>query len=123
MLETMASLLVFASGAGATAIGFQQDVLPILNKHCVMCHLPGAAQGGLELYPDPWSSTVGVASGQTSLPLVEPGSPEQSYLFIKLLGTQSAVGGSGEQMPFPLPLEAGQIDLIRAWIEQGAPNN
>lgn len=123
MLETMASLLIFASGAGATAISFQQDVLPILNKHCVMCHLPGAAQGELELYPDAWTSMVGVASVQTSLALVEPGSPGQSYLFIKLLDTQDKAGGSGEQMPFPLPLEAAQIDVIRAWIEQGAPNN
>jgi mono/diheme cytochrome c family protein len=123
MLATMASLLVLASGAAATGVSFQQDVLPILNKHCVMCHVPGGAQGELELYPDPWTSMVGVPSVQASLVLVEPGSPEQSYLFIKLLGAQHTVGGSGEQMPFPLPLEAGQIDLIRAWIEQGAPDN
>ncbi|MGK2925080.1 MAG: hypothetical protein ACSLE2_05610 [Lysobacterales bacterium] len=123
MLETMASLLIFTSGSAAIGISLQQDVLPILNKHCVMCHVPGGAQGELELYPDAWTSMVGVASVQTSLALVEPGSPEQSYLFIKLLGTQSTVGGSGEQMPFPLPLEKEQIEIIRGWIEQGAPNN
>jgi hypothetical protein len=88
-----------------------------------MCHVSGGAQGELELYPDPWTSMVGVPSVQSQLTLVEPGSPEQSYLFIKLLGSQHTVGGSGEQMPFPLPLETAQIDIIRAWIEQGAANN
>lgn len=95
----------------------------MLNKHCVMCHITGAAQGGLDIYPDPWAAMVGVPSAQSPLSLIEPGEPGQSYLLIKLKGTQETVGGSGLQMPFPQPLDDEQIEMTRTWIEQGAANN
>jgi hypothetical protein len=28
------------------SVSFNAQVVPILNQHCVMCHLPGAAQAG-----------------------------------------------------------------------------
>jgi hypothetical protein len=89
-----------------------------------MCHLPGGAQGELSLYPDAWSELVGVPSKQSPLLLVEPGTPEKSYLYIKLIDSGESVSGSGQQMPFQQsPLDQAQIETIRLWIEQGAKQN
>jgi len=89
-----------------------------------MCHLPGAAQGELDLYPDAWSQMVGIPSSQSSLSRVEPGSPDNSYVYLKLVGTHETVGGIGTQMPLPpMPLDPAQIETIRLWIEQGAKQN
>ena len=110
--------------AQAENIGFQDDVMPILNSYCVMCHLPGSEQGGLGLYPDAWASVVGIPSAQSSLPLVDPGAPDNSYLYIKLIDSGESVGGSGRLMPIQQPpLDPGQIETIRLWIEQGAQQN
>jgi hypothetical protein len=118
------SLVAFFSTAQAGGISFEKDVMPILNGYCVMCHLPGAAQGGFSLYPDAWSELVGVPSKQSPLLQVEPGSPETSYLYIKLIETGESVGGSGQLMPIQqAPLDQGQIETIRLWIEQGAEQN
>jgi hypothetical protein len=105
-------------------VGFSAQVVPILTARCMMCHLQGAAQAGLSLYPEPWGALVGAASTESPLKLVEPGSPEKSYLYAKLLGTQQQVGGSGQRMPFQQdPLDAGDLETIRKWIEQGAAAN
>jgi hypothetical protein len=89
-----------------------------------MCHLPGAAQADLVLYPDAWSELVGIPSSQSPLPLVEPGSADKSYLYLKLIDTQETQDGSGVQMPFQQnPLDAARLEAIRLWIEQGAKKN
>jgi hypothetical protein len=117
-------LVVLSSTAQADIISFEKDVLPILNNYCVMCHLPGGAQGELSLYPDAWSELVGVPSRQSQLMQVEPGSPDRSYLYIKLIDTGESVGGSGLLMPVQqAPLDPGQVETIRLWIEQGAEKN
>jgi hypothetical protein len=119
------SLLVAVVVAGCASaaeppVSFTSDVLPGLKRHCVMCHLPGSEQGGLGLHPDPWSSIVSVPSTQSPLNLVEPGAPEQSYFYIKIIGTHLAAGGAGLPMPWTYSLEPSQIEVIRLWIEQGA---
>ena len=119
-------LLTFLLGsiANAHAVSYTNDVLTILNQNCVMCHIPGAAQADLNLYPDAWSQLVGISSNQSSLPLVEPGYPDKSYLYLKLIGTQETVEGSCLQMPFQQgPLAPAQIEAFRLWIEQGAKQN
>jgi hypothetical protein len=108
----------------AETVSFNEDVLPILNQYCVMCHLPGAAQADLVLYPDAWSEVVGVPSSQSALSLVEPGSADKSYLYLKLIDTQETQDGSGVRMPFQQnPLDAARIEAIRLWIAQGAKEN
>jgi hypothetical protein len=117
-------LLALVGTAHAGDVSFEKEVMPILNNYCVMCHLPGGAQGGLSLYPDAWSEMVGVPSKQSPLLQVEPGSPDKSYLYIKLIDSGESVGGSGQLMPIQQPpLDPKQIETIRLWIEQGAQNN
>jgi hypothetical protein len=61
---------------------------------------------------------------RTSFPRVEPGSPDKSYLYLKLIDKQETGGGSGLQMPIQQsPLAPAQLEAIRLWIEQGARKN
>ena len=102
---------------GGEVVTFAQ-VQDVFDGSC-SCHLAGtfpnlsAAQSYL--------SIVDGASSQ-GMPLVDPGDPGNSYLFLKIAGTDGIVGG---RMPFGGPpfLTAGQIDAVEAWIERGAPND
>lgn len=113
----------------AGEVSLSRDVQPILDRHCVACHLYESPQGGLSLEAgDAHGATVGVASSEAPLPRITPGDPARSYLVHKLRGTQARVGGSGAAMPFNadtggsgLPRE--ELELIERWIRAGAPDN
>ena len=117
----VAALAIATPAAAQDSSAFGDRVVPILNQRCVMCHVEGGALGELSLYPDPWVRLVGVASTQSPFKLVEPGSPEKSYLYAKLLGTHDQAGGSGLRMPVQQdPLGAEELETIRQWILKGA---
>jgi hypothetical protein len=119
----LATLVTFlASAANAAEVSFAIDVAPLLKSRCVMCHLPGAEQGGLALHPKgAYKNLVGVPSTQSPLLRVAPGKPEESYLYRKLMGTHLAAGGTGERMPFgDMQLTSEEIERVKRWIETGA---
>jgi mono/diheme cytochrome c family protein len=97
----------------------------IFDAHCVQCHDTGDPESDQNLEPDAaYSSTVQIPAKE--LPFmhrIEPGSPEKSYLFHKISGTQTTVGGSGERMPRGGRLSDAEIQTIRDWIAQGALDN
>ncbi|MEX2149548.1 MAG: hypothetical protein WD793_05010 [Steroidobacteraceae bacterium] len=122
-VSLIAALAIATPIAAEDCNAFADRVVPILNQRCVMCHVDGGALGELSLYPDPWTRLVGIASTQSPLKLVEPGSPEKSYLYAKLLGTHHKAGGSGLRMPAQQgPLTAEDLETIRQWILKGALN-
>jgi hypothetical protein len=56
------------------------------------------------------------------MPLVTPGDLEASYLWRKVDGRHLTAGGLGEAMPLGrAALTQAQTDLLRRWIEGGAP--
>lgn len=116
------TLLVLGPAAQAAPVDFTAEIVPLLGKRCVSCHLTGQEQGGLALHPKAaYASLVGVRSQQSDLMLVEPGDPSQSYLYRKLTNTHQAAGGEGEPMPMGAwPLETEALELIRRWISEGA---
>mgnify|MGYP000529541782 CR=1 FL=1 len=58
---------------------------------------------------------------QPSVDLIEPNDPDASYLYLKLVGDPSI---SGSRMPRGAPsLSQELLDLVRDWIERGAPND
>jgi len=66
-------------------------------------------------------SLVNVKSTETSLTLVIPSDPDESYLLHKLEGRAGIVG---ERMPKGGPfLTTVEVDLIKQWISDGAQNN
>lgn len=118
----LALLAGLAFSAVADEVSFTAEIVPLLKSRCVMCHLPGSEQAGLALHPKGgYANLVDVKSTQSPLPRVAPGKPEESYLYRKLTGTHTQVGGSGERMPFgESSLTAAEIDRVRRWIEAGA---
>ncbi len=55
-----------------------------------------------------------------SLDRVEPGDPQRSYLYRKIIGE----GITGDRMPAASPpLPEASIALVREWIRRGAPND
>ena len=110
------------------ANSLSNDVQPILTANCTdsACHGAPTPQLGMNLSVDlTFSNTVGVPAVEVStLNRVEPGDPDNSYLIHKLEGTAGAVGGVDTQMPLGRnPLDQSDIDIIRAWIADGAQNN
>ena len=95
----------------------QENVLDI------SCALSGGHAGAE--FPDlsagrSYASIVGELSSQ-GLKLVEPGDPDNSYLFIKITG---GAGMSGQLMPYGgARLPDASIDAVRKWIADGALND
>lgn len=63
---------------------------------------------------------VGVTSS-SGQPLIDPGNPSSSYLYLKVTGANSI---QGSQMPRGAPqISAELTQLLRLWIEEGALND
>ena len=96
------------------------------RRACVACHTNVGRNpaGGLNLLGDgAYAQLVNVESvtNRGSLRVV-PGDPDNSLLVRKLEGTPGIVG---QRMPIGGPpyLTAGQIQIIRRWIQDGAKND
>jgi hypothetical protein len=90
---------------------------------CTNCHNPALNRGGLDLSPAvSYNNLVNVASrAKAGAVRVIPSDPENSYIIHKLEGRSTI---AGVRMPLGGPfLETGQIQIIKRWIEIGAPNN
>ncbi len=117
----------------APAVTFAADVLPVLVHSCTSasCHGGASPQGELELgSAATYTNLVGPVAGELStMPLVMPGHPDESYLMHKLdadqctLASQCVSGDCKQAMPLNNPLDAAARDTIRRWIAQGAQNN
>jgi hypothetical protein len=112
----------------AGTVSFCADIQPIFTNNCAFsgCHAGASPQLGQNLSPgQAYTSIVDVPSVEApTLDRVEPANPDSSYLVHKIQGTFASVGGSGDRMPLGQgALPAADIDLIRAWIAAGAPNN
>ncbi len=91
----------------------------VLAARCTSCHAGPRAEMGLRLGEDVlYRASVGVtARSDRRRRLVDPGSPESSLLYLKLLDPGQG-GYSGPRMPMNgPPLSAGEIETVRRWIE------
>ena len=104
----------------ATFTRIKTEILPTCGAPG--CHGRIAPQHGMILEPDrAYAMIVSVPSVENpSLHRIEPGSPQNSYLYRKIIG----VGITGDRMPQGGPyLNDAEIALIRDWIRRGAPND
>ncbi len=87
------------------------------------CHDASTVSAGLKLTPaDAFAELVNIQSTEEpSLKRVEPGDPENSYLWWKI--RPGGPGNGTQRMPASGSLSDDQIELIRLWIEQGAKDN
>ena len=110
-----------------SSVRFSQQIqAEILNPACVVCHTDDGRTpaAGMNLKSGAaYASLVNTASsGKPGAIRVIPGNPTGSYLVQKLIGAPDIVG---LRMPRNGPpfLTDAQVDLIRQWIQNGAPNN
>jgi len=92
------------------AVSFADDIMPILEARCVECHDEENTELGLRL-----DSYEGVMVGSDYGTVIEPGDPDGS-IFIEMIA-------SGDMPEEGDPVLPEELDLIRAWISEGAENN
>lgn len=127
----LAGALIGCAGAGPDTTGSGTGLAAIqseiFNQSCVSgsCHNLIARAGNLALVDGAsYGQLVGVAADnfaahQAGLSRVTPFQPDVSFLLIKLTNPTQA---EGSRMPLSAaPLSAAQIDMIRQWIANGAP--
>ena len=99
-------------------VSYKDDVAPILQRHCAECHTAG--QQGAEatgLLVDSYESLM---KGSEYGPVIDPGSARTSSLYILISGKENLT----INMPHgKSPLSAEDIETIRVWIDNGAPDN
>jgi hypothetical protein len=95
------------------SVDFTREVQPILAKHCYQCHGPGDAASGLRLS----AREAVIEPADSGLPAIVPGDAESSELLRRITAESEF-----ERMPPEDPaLTAEQIEVLRRWIDQGAP--
>ncbi len=98
--------------AAAEKIDYLKQVKPILSEKCYSCHGALKQEAELRLETRPLMLTGG-ESGDA----IVPGDAQASLMMERLLAEE------GERMPPPdegSSLTAGEIELVRAWLNQGA---
>ena len=107
---SLAVLLILAAyGSQAAQVSFDEDVRPVLEKRCIVCHQGPNAQKGLRL-----GNVDGLLRGGESGPAIAPGEPDASLILAKVAGEKPAMPPVGN------PMTADEIAALRGWIESGA---
>lgn len=118
--EQVTALATMPPPAGRATADFAA-VQAIFDENCVVCHQTDVAEESLILESGKaYARIVGKPSVRAPMALIDPGSPERSYLLHKITNTQMRVGGSGARMPLGGELDAQSIATIKAWISAGA---
>ena len=105
--------LLRAETADSTAqVSYYSQIRPIFQAHCHGCHQPAKARGNYVMT----EFTTLLKGGDSEYKAVIPNNPDQSYL-VELI---TPVNGEAEMPMKADPLPDAEIELIRAWIAQGA---
>ena len=118
----LASFLALVSAAAPALaeqrkLDFNRDIRPILSENCFQCHGFDEKARQAELRLDVAESALADREG---VPAIVPSHPEQSELLRRI----SLPHDDEEFMPAEgkTPLTDRQVDIIRWWIQVGAPN-
>jgi len=98
------------------AVNFARDVRPILSDNCFACHGPDDRKRKANLRFDVKEGAFGKL--ESGSPAIVPGKPDESELLFRIENDDPDLRmppeKSGKQ------LTAGQIAVLRRWVEQGA---
>lgn len=101
---------------GSETYDHDTDMQGVWNTWCTRCH---GASGGLSL-SSAYTKILGVESSVRGMDYIEPGDLRNSYLWHKIQGTHSSVGGRGASMPFGGSMSSADELKIETWILEGA---
>ncbi|REJ92891.1 MAG: DUF1553 domain-containing protein [Planctomycetota bacterium] len=95
-------------------VDYTTDVKPILQRHCYDCHSASAQEAGLRVD----TAVLAIEGGDSGAGIV-PGKSAESRLLAVVTGESEDVA----RMPLDAdPLTAEEIDILRRWIDAGAPH-
>ncbi len=106
-------VLIFCVTANARADGvdYERDIKPVLKARCYACHGALKQEAGLRL-----DTGVLIRQGGDSGAAISDGQIDESLLIHRVSAKEP-----GERMPPEgEPLSAEQIEMLRAWIQDGA---
>lgn len=95
---------------------FRSRIQPILENRCVSCHESrdgGKRKAGLAL-----DHADALRAGGENGPVLDAMNPERGLLLRSVLGQEEGL----ERMPPKEPLSQEEIDFLRDWVLQGAPD-
>lgn len=113
-------IAVLTCGCGKKSVSFKEQVQPVLNARCVQCHGSDVARGKIVLTSYATFMASHTVSGKE--PLVIPGNPYQSRLYI-LCSTNQPHFRMPPDTSAVTPLPPDELDLLRHWITEGAKDN
>ena len=94
-------------------------VQQIFDAQCITCHSAATPTYDLDLETDPHAATVDVV-GRYDETLVTPGDRDASIVYTKMAGTHGDLGGI---MPPSGLVDEATLEVVGAWIDDGAPND
>lgn len=97
----------------AQPVDFSREVKPILARRCFACHGPESGEGGLRLD----SRETAVAELESGLLAIVPEDAEGSELIARITAEDESL----RMPPEGKPLSTHEIDVLRRWIDEGAP--
>jgi mono/diheme cytochrome c family protein len=106
------------TGTVQSNVSFSADVQPIMQQHCVSCHNNNFANNNFNA-----TSYESILSGSGTVygnQIVVPNEPDQSGL-VDIIEPNPESGL--QRMPTGGSLSGDEIQIIRAWIREGAQNN
>jgi ankyrin repeat protein len=109
LLQPVAAQTPSPQGPSAK-VDYDKDVKPLLAQNCYSCHGPEVQQSGLRL-----DLRQNALRGGDYGPVIVPGKSGESKLIHRLVN-----GDGGMQMPPTGALLGEEINVLRAWIDQGA---
>lgn len=102
-------------------VSFAADIEPIFNGSCAVsgCHNSSTQESGVDL--SSYGAALSSVGDQYGTEIIEPGDPSASPIIDKISSNNPEFG---ERMPLDRSaLSQSEIDSIRAWIQDGAPDN
>lgn len=101
-------ICLFFGASHAAEVDFTREVAPLLSRHCLECHDSSTREGKLDL-----SGKVTAFAGGKHGQGIIPGKPEQSAIWKSVVEDEMP-----EDRP---PLSDAEKQILRRWIEAGAP--
>ncbi|MGI9517099.1 MAG: PSD1 and planctomycete cytochrome C domain-containing protein [Pirellulaceae bacterium] len=113
IIVLIATIIAGLQTTAYAQISFNQQIRPLLSRHCTVCHGPDESSREADLRLDQRSAAIADLGGYAA---ILPGDPDSSELIARISDTDD---------PMP-PEEHGhrlsddEVELLRAWIREGA---